>query len=231
MDPMTTDQSHARQALPLRVEWAADPGAVAAAISDERLIGLYTFWLGLDTFPLLPAARAVVPVDLLRVWPNAAIVAPESGRMRYRMAGSEVVARLGADVAGRFVDEVAGGIRLALLEALYELCRDARAAVYARSHQAQLPRAAPGEDVVVHRLMLPLSDDGRAVEAILCGETYVRPGAGSGRVSALALRASTEARDEAECHAWVDSAQAAAMHADGDAPARPAASAGAIRAS
>ena len=215
MNPTTTDQSHARQALPLRVEWAADPGAVAAAISDERLIGLYTFWLGLDTFPLLPAARAVVPVDLLRVWPNVAIVAPESGRMRYRMAGSEVVARLGADVAGRFVDEVAGGIRLALLEALYELCRDARAAVYARSHLAQLPGAAPGEDVVVHRLMLPLSGDDRAVDAILCGETYVRPGAGAGRVSALALRASTEARDEAECHAWVDSAQAAAMHADG----------------
>ena len=78
--------------------------------------------------------------------------------MRYRMLGGEAVARLGDDVAGRFVDEIAGGIRLAILEALYELCRDARAAVYAQSRLG-----APGEDVVVHRLMLPLSDDGETV--------------------------------------------------------------------
>lgn len=146
------------------------------------------------------------------------------------MAGGEVVARLGADVTGRFVDELANGIRLALLEALYELCRDARAAVYAESRLARLPGASPGDDIVVHRLMLPLSDDGRAVETILCGETYVRAGAGAGRASALALRASTEARDEAEGHAWVDSAQAAAMHGDdGDAAKRPDASGGTIR--
>jgi hypothetical protein len=66
------------------------------------------------------------------------------------------------------------------------------------------------------------------VETILCGETYVRPGAAAGRVSALALRASYD-RDEAECHAWVDSAQAAAMHADGgDAANRPTAAGGTI---
>src|SRR5262245_30820631 len=184
MSAATADHNQARQALPLRVEWAADPGAVAGAICDERLIGLYTFWLGLDTFPLLPASRAIVPVDLLRVWPNVAIVAPEGSRMRYRMLGREAVARLGDDVPGRFVDEIAGGIRLAILEALYELCRDARAAVYAQSRLE-----SPGEDVVVHRLMLPLSDDGRAVETILCGETHARPRPGQGAsVGLLALR-------------------------------------------
>jgi hypothetical protein len=192
------------QALPLRIEWAPDPGAITAAIGDERLVGLYTFWLGLDTFPLLPASRAIVPGELLRIWPNVAITAPEGRRMRYGMLGGDVVAQLGADASGRFIDEVAGGTRLALLEALYELCREARAAVYARTLLA-----APGEEVVAHRLLLPFSDDGRTVETILCGQTHVRVRGGT--VGAYALRE----RDEAECHAWVDAAQAAATHLDG----------------
>lgn len=201
------------QALPLRVEWAADPGTVAAAIGDERLVGLYTFWLGLDTFPLLPAAGAIMPGELLRVWPNVVMVELMERRVRYRMVGSDVVAKLGVDVSGRYLDEVARGTRLALLEALYELCREARAAVYSQSRLAP-----PGDEVVVHRLMLPLSDDGRTVQTILCGQTYVRPGAGN--VRALAVRE----RDEAECYAWVDAAQAAAMHDDRvDAAGRPAA--------
>src|SRR5262245_61530011 len=107
------------QALPLRVEWAADPGAVAAAIADERLVGLYTFWLGLETFPLLPAARAIVPADLLRVWPNVAIGDLERRRVRYRNVGSDLVAKLGVDVSGCFLDEVVHGTKRALLEALY----------------------------------------------------------------------------------------------------------------
>jgi hypothetical protein len=209
------DDGQAGQALPLRVEWAADPGAVAAAISDERLVGLYTFWLGLDTFPLLPSARAIVADELLRVWPNVAIADLEGGRVRYRRVGGDLVAKLGMNASGHLIDEVARGTKLALLEALYELCRDARAAVY-----SQTCLAPPGEALVVHRLMLPLSDDGRTVQTILCGQTYVRPGGGPnpGSVGALALRE----RDEAECRAWVDSAQAAAMHADRDKATRPA---------
>jgi hypothetical protein len=197
------------QALPLRIEWAADPGAVAAAIGDERLVGLYTFWLGLDTFPLLPASRGLVPGELLRVWPNVAIAAQDGGRMRYGALGVDVAAQLGADASGRFLDEVAHGTRAALLAALYEQCREARAAAYARSRLAP-----PGEELVVHRLLLPLSDDGRTVDTILCGQTLAR--ARGGAAAAHALRE----RDEAECHAWVDAAQAAATHIDGaDAPA------------
>jgi hypothetical protein len=211
--PARESQLATNQALPLRVEWAADPGTVAAAISDERLVGLYTFWLGLDMFPLLPAASAIVPGDLLRIWPNVAIVAPEGNRMRYRQLGSDVVAKLGANASGRCLDEVARGTRLALLAALYELCREARAAVYAQSRLAP-----PGEELVVHRLMLPLSDDGGTVQTILYGETHAR--ARPGNVSALAVRD----RDEAECHAWVDAAQAAAMHQDDGAAAHHAAS-------
>jgi len=191
-----------RAELPLRVEWAPDPGTVAAAIGDERLIGLYTFWLGLDASPLLPAPGAVSPADLLQVWPSMVIVDLEGRRARYRMVGSDVAAKLGIDLSGRYLDEVSRGRRLALLEGLYELCREARAAVYSQIHLAP-----PGEAVVVHRLMLPLSADGVTVQSILCGQTYRRPGRVPGAIGALAARA----RDEAGGFAWVDAAQAEAM--------------------
>jgi hypothetical protein len=131
--------------------------------------------------------------------------------MRYGMLGGDVAAQLGADASGRFLDEVARGTRLALLEALYELCREARAAVYARSHLA-----APGEEIVIHRLLLPLSDNGRTVETILCGQALAR--ARGGTAGAFVLRE----RDETECQAWVDAAQAAATHVDGAAAPDPA---------
>jgi hypothetical protein len=99
-----------------------------------------------------------------------------------------------------------------LLAALYELCREARAAVYACSRLAP-----PGEELVVHRLLLPLSDDGRTVETILCGQTLARTRGGAAAAQAL------RARDEADCQAWVDAAQAAATHPEGaEAPAESA---------
>jgi hypothetical protein len=188
-------------AFPIQVSWAADSGALAGAIADSRLLGVYATWLALPEFPALPPLASIDRAEMARIWPNLVVVERTlDRRLRYRAAGPEVVDRLGRDIAGLFLDEIMTGSSLSVLIALYDLTAAARAAVYSRTSLTTPTRAG---EMVVHRLMLPLSNDRQRVDLILAAQTFeTAPGVQAD------FTIGTQKRMEWNCQAWVDASQA-----------------------
>jgi hypothetical protein len=185
-----------------RVEWAADAAAIGQAITDGWLLQLYAYWLGLDCMPAMPSPRGIDAQDMIQHWPGLVLVeVVPPARLRYCLVGPKVTARIGLNPTGRFIDEVVTGARLAVLNALYGLVHVARAPVYSQTSIGQ-----PGTDLdfVVHRLMLPLSHDGKQVSMVIAGQAF-RAAAGID-TDAFALADLVEW----DCRAWVDAGQAAA---------------------
>src|SRR5262249_17023710 len=125
-----------------------------------------------------------------------------SGRVRYKVLGPEIAKVLGEDIAGRYLDEIASGSRFTVLKALYDLTVRARAAVY--SVAAVSARDADGVHTL-HRLMLPLRQDGMRVDGVLGLQQVAGVGGGEAPFS-LGMRN----RIEWQCRAWVDAHQAGA---------------------
>jgi hypothetical protein len=190
-----------------QIEWAADAAALGDAIADRRLLAIYASWLGMPEYPVLPALASIDRADLMRMWPNAVLVdVTPQGRFRYRTAGPEVVQRLGRDIAGTYMDEIVAGSSLATLTALYQLTVKVRATVYSRTHMALAGSTA---EMIVHRLMLPISNDRRRVDMVVAAQTF-EAAAGPADFTIGTLN-----RAEWNTEAWIDSTQAAANGAAG----------------
>jgi hypothetical protein len=189
-------------AEPISVSWVADSEAFAAAIADKQLLGVYVKWVGMPEFPALPTLSAINRAEMARIWPNLVVaeISPEQ-RIRYRAAGPEVVKRFGWDIAGQFLEEIATGSSLSVLKALYALTATTRATVYSRTSMT-----TPGitAAMVIHRLMLPLSNDRRRVDMVLGAQTF-ETAAGVEPDFTIAL----QVRSEWNCRAWVNAIQAA----------------------
>ena len=186
------------------INWLANSGELADVIADTSLSGLYVTWLGMPGYPGLPPLAAIDCAKMIRLWPSLVLVELVPGRrLRYRVAGPDVVKQLGRDIAGLYLDEVATGSSLEVLNALYDLTAGVRTAVYSRT-RTRVPTNAT--DLAVHRLMLPMSNERRGVDMILAAQTF-ETGAGIGPEPDFQIGA--QKRSEWNCRAWIDANHAA----------------------
>lgn len=129
---------------------------------DDPILGpAYDYWRSKCRNGTLPRRRDIDPTDIPRLLPHLLISELVDGgtRLRYRLAGTAVVAAYGGELTGKHCDEVCLQERRASVVAQYRLiCERKRPLLlrhrYLSSHQVPL---------ICHRLVMPLSDDAQMV--------------------------------------------------------------------
>jgi hypothetical protein len=145
-------------------------GGLSRVIKDEELSALYAYWRARCRPGALPGRQDIDPLDIPRLLKSvflADVVGPER-RVRYRLVGTEIVGRFGADFTGRYMDESVAEPLLGLLTRLYWLVSSTKSAAYCESTL----RLDGKQGVPICRLMLPLAADGTTVDLILGGHVF-----------------------------------------------------------
>jgi hypothetical protein len=180
-----------------------DGVALATRIGDPRLAAVYAYWRARRPGPAggpsrLPGRADIEPLELYRVLPQLLLadVVGAQQRIRYRVVGTEIVARWGTDDTGRYLDEMPPGPATELSIKLYQIALSRRAALYSETN------LRPDNDIgmsLLCRLILPLAGDGVTVDMVLAGQVQIRPPETNAPASATAsLDSMTRAYVEVE---------------------------------
>jgi len=135
---------------------------VQSQFRDDPILGpTYDYWCSKCRNGALPRRRDIDPTEIPRLLPHLLISELVDGgtRLRYRLAGTAVVAAYGGELTGKHCDEVCPPERRASIVAQYRLICERKQPLllrhrYLSSHQVPL---------ICHRLVMPLSDDARTV--------------------------------------------------------------------
>jgi hypothetical protein len=141
---------------------------------DLILNAAYDYWRSKRGGRRIPRRRDIEPTEIPRLLPNIQITELVEGgkRIRYRLAGSAIVEAYGSELAGKYFDEVFTGERLKFAEENYRaMCERKRPVlVVNRYHSAR------NVELVCHRLIMPLSEDGETVNQCLTAMSFEFPG-------------------------------------------------------
>jgi hypothetical protein len=155
-----------------------EPAALATRIADARLATVYAYWSARRPRapggrPLLPARSNIEPLELHQVWPQLLLadVLGAAQRVRYRLVGTEIVARWGSDDTGRYLDEMPASRSTDLSRKLYGIALSRRTALYSETNLR--PDDGIGLSLLC-RLILPLASDGTTVDMVLAGQVQTR---------------------------------------------------------
>ena len=141
---------------------------------DPLLHPLLAYWKNRRPPDRLPARADIDPLDIPRLLPFLFLVDVEriaeigSYRFRYRLVGTEIVARDGADITGRYADTMPDRGFYASLIADYTRCAEEGRPLAARRHYYD----ENGKLWTFQRILLPLSDDGKIVNMLLGGNAF-----------------------------------------------------------
>lgn len=143
--------------------------------SDPVLGPALAYWERKRGGRIMPSRRDIdateIPPSLL---PLLQITerAKGSRRIRFRLVGTAIVEAYGADLTGKYMDEVYSEARMRYVEANYNaVCQSQRPVVVINRYHSSRP-----VELVSHRLVMPLSDDGVAVNHFLTAVRFEHPG-------------------------------------------------------
>ncbi len=138
-------------------------------ISDRTLRHVVAHWFDTRGGRLMPALGDVDPTEirsaLAQIW--LCDYLSESGRCRYRLAGEEFNDFWGFNLSGKYLDEIVPAERQASVTSKIRMAIDSLAIVYDRACLSLTEEITRNGE----RIILPLSDDGRTVNALL-GATH-----------------------------------------------------------
>jgi len=135
--------------------------------SDPVLLSLFRYWETRRGARAMPERRDIDPVGMgSAVLPNVALAEFVGSRVRYRLAGTEIVRRFGRDFTGEFMDELMTGSYLAFINDLFENMREHRAPVFSESPY----RWDVAGYRLTRRIFLPLGDSEARMSLI--GQTF-----------------------------------------------------------
>ncbi len=138
-------------------------------IRSERLRRLFDYWESKRAARKLPARAALDPLDIPYVLANLALVdvLRDPLRFRFRLVGTEIVARDGTDLTGRTTDDHPLPEYRALLRQSYsDVVASSVPAVFRRQ------RLMDGKPRHYEVLYLPLAADGVTVDMLLVGMDF-----------------------------------------------------------
>jgi hypothetical protein len=140
-------------------------------LSDSRLERFYDYWRALRAGRPMPARRDLDPADIKDLLPHIVVVPQIGERFLYRLVGTEVVIRIGAENTGRYFDELRalGGYREFMARVYRMVCDDRRAVLSEIDYDGGATAAA------IRRLSVPFSDDGAAVSHVVSLLLFQRP--------------------------------------------------------
>jgi len=143
----------------------------ADQLDDPLLHELYAYWRGKCRGRRMPRRSDIDPSEMARLLPHLLISEVVEGgeRFRFRLAGTAIASALGGDSTGRLVEEVAEGSYRDFINGLHRtVCRE-QASLFAEGPHLAGTR---GEHYYAKRLLMPLFEDGIAVNQILAMLTF-----------------------------------------------------------
>jgi hypothetical protein len=141
-----------------------------AQIPNERLRRLYLYWQDKRQGREFPARRDIDPAEFLFVLGNVILldVTYEPMQFRFRLMGSNIVARIGYDMTGRSIDDIPDADRRNYAQKLY------RGVVEGRQPQtSRRDRIIDGWRWTSEILALPLSSYGGIIDMLLVANVFV----------------------------------------------------------
>jgi hypothetical protein len=136
-------------------------------IHDQRLLGLFQFWRAKLNGRRLPADNAFDRADLAR-WADNLILVDVPGEItdfRIRWHGSNITAMFGAQRTGTGIEAMTSEGERSSLIPQYRVVIDTGLPAY---YETEVELSQRGV-VPQRKLILPLSSDGRKVDAVLAG--------------------------------------------------------------
>jgi hypothetical protein len=136
-------------------------GAMQAPLELHR--DLYAYWDRKRAGQRMPARSDIDPSEIRSLLPHFTLVEVTEGRFRFRLVGTAVTDDFGRDPTGTFIgSNVSPPAFAAALVSAYERVRETGEPIFTAGDY----RAPSGLTHAVARLLLPLADDGRAVNMI-----------------------------------------------------------------
>ena len=133
------------------------------------LYQLWAYWRAQRKGLRLPARHDIDPVEIPALLPHLQFVERvEDGEFRYRLTGGAVVDGFGVNPTGKLIRDVLPPARLAVARRHYSKVWDSARPIWSRNRY----EAASGLEQIVTRIILPLADDGKAVNALLLGQIF-----------------------------------------------------------
>ncbi len=160
--------------------------AFRAQLVIPELRHLFDYWRTKCAGRQMPSRGDIRPVELSRLLPCISLidVLPREGRMRVRLAGTQLREIYGRDVTGSYVEDIDLSTRAAYWSTTYHRLRQGLPA------QGILPVHHPGGDFMTRFwIRLPLSADGNTVNMILGYDASVY----AAKIGAIARRIEREA--------------------------------------
>lgn len=140
--------------------------------ADAILDPAYRYWQSKCGERPMPSRRDIDPAEIPQLLPHIQITELVGERIRYRLAGTAIVKAYGGELKGKFFDEVFAGDRLRFVVDNYRSMRAARRPILV-SNQYFTKRGAPLRS---NRMVMPLSEDGAAVNQCFTAMSFEFPG-------------------------------------------------------
>lgn len=142
---------------------------------SDRILGpAFDYWRAKCGGRAMPRRRDIDPTEIPRLLPNLQITELIDGglRIRYRLTGTAIVDAYGADLTGKYFDEVFSGRRLDYVNANYgRVCGEKRPLLVCNPYES-----ARNVGLICTRLIMPLSADGENVNQCLTAMSFHFPG-------------------------------------------------------
>lgn len=142
--------------------------------SDAILGPAFDYWHVKRAHREMPRRCDIDPTEIPRLLPHLQITDLIDGgrRIRYRLAGTAIVDAYGAELTGKYFDEVFSSKRLHFIEDNYRtICREKRPLLVCNRYLS-----ARSTELLCTRLVMPLSEDDKTVSQCLTAMSFHYPG-------------------------------------------------------
>ncbi len=142
--------------------------------NDPILFDLWAYWHAKRDGRKMPRRKDIDPTEIPPLLPHILLIeTDEQKRFRYRLVGTAIVETYGQELTGRFVDELFTPPRRAVAVRHYTVAFESMRPFAVRNRYTNVR----GTELLATRVILPLSEDGVAVNMLLMGQTctYAAP--------------------------------------------------------
>jgi hypothetical protein len=142
--------------------------------SDQILGPAFDYWQAKRDARAMPRRCDIDPTEIPRLLPNLQITELVYGgtRIRYRLTGTVIVDAYGADLTGKYFDEVFSGRRLDYVKANYRLVCSTKRPIFVCNPYVSTRNV----ELICTRLVMPLSEDDLNVTQCLTDMSFHFPG-------------------------------------------------------
>jgi CheY-like chemotaxis protein len=147
------------------------PGTAASVFrADTILREALDYWQRKRGAQAMARRRDIDPAELpFWLLPHLELIeVTADARFRYRLVGTAIVGAFGAELTGKYVDEAPIGDASEFARTFCRMVCEVRKPIFAR-HRCVTTK---GSSLIANRLLLPLSEDGRAVSTIAGAATF-----------------------------------------------------------